>query len=174
MNINYATRLGKILFSTRWLQAPLYFGLVVLLCVYIFKFSLSLIHLVVTAKASSETAIMLEALDLIDVVMLANLLIMVILGGYETFVSKLHVSTHPDNPEWLDEVDAGTMKTKLGLALVSISSIHLLRTFIDPLQMNNNAVMWQVVIHATLVLSAMAIAYSNRLMNASHRAKPQS
>lgn len=174
MNNIYATRLGKLLFSTRWLQAPLYFGLVVLLCVYIFKFSLSLIHLVITAKASSETAIMLEALDLIDVVMLANLLIMVILGGYETFVSRLHVSAHPDHPEWLDEVDAGTMKTKLGLALVSISSIHLLRTFIDPLQMNNNAVMWQVVIHATLVLSALAIAYSNRLMDASHKAKTQS
>lgn len=167
----YSASLGRWLFTTRWLQAPLYFGLVVLLCVYIYKFSLSLIHLVLTAKASSETAIMLEALDLIDVVMLANLLIMVILGGYETFVSKLQVKHHPDHPEWLDEVDAGTMKTKLGLALVSISSIHLLRTFIDPLQKNNEAVMWQVIIHVTLVVSAIAIAFSNRLMDAAHQQK---
>lgn len=167
----YSTSLGLWLFTTRWLQAPLYFGLVVLLCVYIYKFSLSLVHLVMTAKASSETAIMLEALDLIDVVMLANLLIMVILGGYETFVSKLHIKHHPDHPEWLDEVDAGTMKTKLGLALVSISSIHLLRTFIDPLEKNNDAVMWQVIIHVTLVVSAIAIAYSNRLMEATHQKK---
>lgn len=161
--------LARWLFRSRWLQAPLYLGLIVLLCVYIYKFSLSLWHLVSTASASTETAIMLEALDLIDVVMLANLLIMVILGGFQTFVSNLRLNNHPDHPEWLDEVNAGTMKTKLGLALVSISSIHLLRTFIDPLEKSNFAIMWQVVIHVVLVLSALAIAYSNRLIERDHK-----
>ena len=106
---------------------------------------------------------MLQALDLIDVVMIANLLVMVVMGGYETFVSRLNLHGHPDQPSWLDEVSAGMLKVKLALALVGISSIHLLRTFIDPLQKNNSTVMWQVIIHLTLVVSAIAIVYAGRL-----------
>jgi uncharacterized protein (TIGR00645 family) len=107
---------------------------------------------------------MLQALDLIDVVMIANLLIMVIVGGYETFVSRLELRRHPDHPEWLDELNAGSMKVKLALALVGISSIHLLRTFIEPGQKDNDAVMWQVIIHLTLVVSAIAISFTNKLI----------
>ena len=107
---------------------------------------------------------MLGALDLVDVVMIANLLIMVTLGGYETFVSRLEIDDHPDQPEWLDHLDAGAMKVKLALSLIGISSIHLLRTFIDPDKQTQSAVMWQVIIHLTLLVSALAIAYTNRLL----------
>jgi uncharacterized protein (TIGR00645 family) len=160
-------KLPAFIFGSRWLQAPLYIGLIVVLAVYVYEFGVGLIHLVVNANAFTETTIMLHALDLIDVVMIANLLIMVIIGGYETFVSHLNLQQHPDSPDWLDEVNAGTMKIKLALALVSISSIHLLRTFIEPAQKDNYAIMWQVIIHAVLVLSAIGIAFSNRLISPS-------
>lgn len=163
----------------RWLQAPLYLGLLLVLTIYVYRFFLELVHLVMDIGngigSFNDTKLMLGVLDLIDVVMIANLLIMVILGGYETFVSRLNLHSHPDNPEWLDELDAGAMKIKLALALIGISSIHLLRTFIDPVkQLNdstlwqNNSVMWQVVIHLTLVISALAIAYTNKLLFKSH------
>jgi uncharacterized protein (TIGR00645 family) len=156
---------------SRWLQAPLYFGLMIILCVYVYEFALGLLHLVSTANELNETGVMLLALDLIDMVMIANLLIMVILGGYETFVSRLNLIDNPDRPEWLDEVNAGTMKIKLALAIITISSIHLLRTFIDPAQKDFYGVMWQVVIHLTLVFSAIAIAFTDRLMTSSHTSK---
>jgi uncharacterized protein (TIGR00645 family) len=156
--------LPRIIFASRWLQAPLYLGLIVVLIVYVYQFALGLTHLVMSANHFHEAEIMLQALDLIDVVMIANLLIMVILGGYENFVSKLDFHGNPDQPEWLDEVNAGTMKVKLALALIGISSIHLLRTFIDPSQKHVYTVMWQVVIHLTLVISAIAIAYTLKMM----------
>jgi uncharacterized protein (TIGR00645 family) len=161
--------LPKFIFMSRWLQAPLYFGLIIVLGVYVYEFGRGLLHLVGNADTLTETSIMLQALDLIDVVMIANLLIMVIVGGYQTFVSRLQLQNHPDQPEWLDEVNAGTMKIKLALALVSISSIHLLRTFIDPGQKENMAILWQVVIHITLVISALAIAFSNKFITYFHR-----
>jgi uncharacterized protein (TIGR00645 family) len=113
---------------------------------------------------------MLGVLDLIDVVMIANLLIMVVMGGYETFISHLDLGEHPDTPEWLDHLDAGAMKIKLALSLVGISSIHLLRTFIDPTKLSNYTVMWQIIIHVTLIVSALAIAWTNSLINKTHHA----
>lgn len=160
--------LSQLVFWSRWLQAPLYLGLIIVLGVYVYEFALGLIHLISNANKFTENQIMLQALDLIDVVMIANLLIMVIVGGYETFVSKLNLQTHPDQPEWLDQVNAGSMKIKLSLALIGISSIHLLRTFIDLSQKNTFAVMWQVIIHLTLLVSALAIALTNKLMSDSH------
>ncbi|MBA3661841.1 MAG: TIGR00645 family protein [Gammaproteobacteria bacterium] len=156
--------ISKFIFWSRWLQAPLYIGLILVLVVYVYQFGLGLLNLVKNANNWHETGIMLQALDLIDVVMLANLIIMVIMGGYETFVSKLNLKGHPDQPEWLDEVNAGTMKVKLALSLIGISSIHLLRTFIDPSLKQNYSVMWQVIIHLTLVVSAIAIAFTNNIM----------
>lgn len=155
--------LSKLIFSSRWLQAPLYLGLILVLGAYVYQFGLGLIHLLKGVSTQHEEQIMLQALDLIDVVMIANLLIMVIIGGYETFVSRLRIS-HPDHPEWLEEVNAGSMKVKLALALVGISSIHLLRTFIDPSTKQNFQVMWQVVIHITLIVSAVMIAFTNILL----------
>lgn len=156
--------LANVIFVSRWIQAPLYLGLMIILGAYVYKFILELISLVGHINTITDNQIMLGVLDLIDVVMIANLLIMVIMGGYETFVSKLHVQNHPDQPEWLDEVNAGTMKVKLALALISISSVHLLRTFIEPAKYSNFSVMWQVVIHLTLVASAVFIALTNRLI----------
>jgi uncharacterized protein (TIGR00645 family) len=156
--------LPNFIFWSRWLQMPLYLGLIIALGVYIFEFAHSLWGLIINAASYNETEVMLNVLNLIDVVMIANLLIMVIVGGYETFVSRLNLHNHPDQPEWLDEVNAGTMKIKLAMALIGISSIHLLRTFIDPSQMTNDAIMWQVVIHLTLVVSAIAIAFTNKFM----------
>lgn len=118
--------LPKFIFWSRWLQAPLYLGLIFVLALYVYEFGLGLWHLVLNAAGFNETEIMLNVLNLIDVVMIANLVVMVIVGGYETFVSKLKLRSHPDHPEWLDEVNAGTMKIKLALALIGISSIHLL------------------------------------------------
>jgi uncharacterized protein (TIGR00645 family) len=161
-------KIAQIIFLGRWLQAPLYVGLIVILAAYVYKFLGNLFHLVYAINGIEDSQLMLGVLDLIDVVMIANLLIMVIMGGYETFVSHLNIKNHPDNPEWLREVDAGTMKIKLALSLIGISSIHLLRTFIDPSHQTYNDVMWQVLIHLTLVISAIAIAYTNRIMSASH------
>jgi uncharacterized protein (TIGR00645 family) len=161
-------KIAQIIFLGRWLQAPLYVGLIVILAAYVYKFLGNLFLLVYTINGIGDSQLMLGVLDLIDVVMIANLLIMVIMGGYETFVSHLNLKNHPDNPEWLNEVDAGTMKIKLALSLIGISSIHLLRTFIDPSHQTYNDVMWQVLIHLTLVVSAIAIAFTNRLMSTSH------
>jgi len=118
---------------------------------------------------SPETVVMLIVLGLIDVVMIANLLIMVIVGGYETFVSRLNLQGHPDQPEWLSHVNAGVLKVKLATALIGISSIHLLKTFISPPLEDASTVideaktMWQVVIHLTFVGSAIALAWIDRL-----------
>lgn len=156
--------IGYFIFLSRWLQAPLYLGLIIVLAVYVYHFGFKLIELVSGASAHHEAALMLQVLDLVDVVMIANLLIMVIVGGYETFVSHLNLTDHPDNPEWLDDVNAGTMKVKLALSLIGISSIHLLRTFIDPALYSWEAIMWQVSIHLTLLVSALAIAFTNKLI----------
>ncbi|MHB1947338.1 MAG: TIGR00645 family protein [Gammaproteobacteria bacterium] len=156
--------LANIIFFGRWLQAPLYLGLILVLGAYVYKFGLELVDLMQDIKHLTDTSLMLGVLDLIDVVMIANLLIMVIMGGYETFVSRLNLHNNPDQPEWLDEVNAGTMKIKLSIALIGISSIHLLRTFIDPSKFSNFSVMWQVIIHLTLVASAVFIAITNKIM----------
>lgn len=156
--------ISSFIFMGRWLQLPLYVGLIAILIGYIFRFLKELISLLGHINSIDDVHIMLGVLDLIDVVMIANLLIMVIMGGYETFVSSLRLEKHPDKPEWLDHLDAGGMKVKLALALIGISSIHLLRTFIDPMKLNNDAIMWQVLIHLTLIVSALAIAYTNRLL----------
>lgn len=165
MNEGSLSAFPRLLFLSRYLQAPLYLGLIVVLAVYVFEFGRWLLELIVGIGTVTETTIMLKALDLIDIVMIANLLIMVIIGGYEVFVSRLKLSTHPDHPEWLDEVNAGTMKIKLAIALITISSIHLLRTFMDPSLKDNFVVMWQVIIHLTLVGSVLALALTSRITN---------
>lgn len=156
--------LGQLIFWSRWLQAPLYLGLIVAQGVYVYHFMMELWHLVHEAHDIGETEIMLIVLGLIDVVMIANLLIMVIIGGYETFVSRLNIKEHPDQPEWLSHVNAATMKIKLSMALIGISSIHLLKTFINVDQMTNDTVKWQVIIHVTFLISAIAMAFTDRIM----------
>ncbi|MGV3739934.1 MAG: TIGR00645 family protein [Gammaproteobacteria bacterium] len=160
----YKNLLGTVIFSSRWLQAPLYIGLILALSAYVYRFIHELFHLFFELNGPDDNSIMLDVLGLIDVVMIANLLIMVILGGYETFIASLGIEKHPDQPEWLAHIDAGAMKVKLALALIGISSIHLLRTFIDPTQYSNTAIGWQVGIHVTLLVSALTIAFANRLL----------
>ena len=155
--------LAGFIFWSRWLQAPLYVGLVVAQTVYVYHFMGELWHLVLGVREMSETDIMLLVLGLIDVVMIANLLLMVIVGGYETFVSKLNLQNHPDEPEWLSHVNAGVLKVKLAMALIGISSIHLLKTFINAPHMNEQTIKWQVMIHLTFVVSALVMAYTDRI-----------
>ena len=162
--------LASFIFGSRWLQLPLYLGLIVAQCVYVVLFLKELWHLVSHAAAFNEQQIMLIVLALIDVVMISNLLVMVIVGGYETFVSRLRLEGHPDQPEWLDHVNASVLKIKLAMAIIGISSIHLLKTFIEAgnlgqpnAKFTEAAVMWQTIIHVIFILSAIGIAFVDRL-----------
>lgn len=179
--------LPSLIFASRWLQLPLYLGLILAQAVYVFHFWVELVHLVEAAfgntaalkqlvasigyksdfevSALNETIIMLVVLALIDVVMISNLLIMVIVGGYETFVSRLHLEEHPDQPEWLSHVNASVLKVKLATAIIGISSIHLLKTFINAANYDLKVLMWQTIIHVVFLLSALAIALTDRLMS---------
>jgi len=178
--------LPRLIFASRWLQLPLYLGLIAAQGVYVFHFWVELVHLLEAAFGSqaalqalvssmgyqseapltalNETLIMLVVLALIDVVMISNLLIMVIVGGYETFVSRMDLEGHRDQPEWLDHVNASVLKVKLGTAIIGISSIHLLKTFINAANYDVKVLMWQTLIHLTFLLSAVAIAYTDRIL----------
>ena len=178
--------LPNLIFASRWLQLPLYLGLIVAQGVYVVHFLVELLHLVEAAFGSeealkslitsigykttapvttlNETVIMLVVLALIDVVMISNLLIMVIVGGYETFVSRMNLEGHRDQPEWLSHVNASVLKVKLATAIIGISSIHLLKTFINADNYTDRVLIAQTAIHITFLLSAMAIAFTDRLM----------
>ena len=191
--------LANLIFASRWLQLPLYLGLILAQGVYVFQFWIELVHLIEAAFGSqtalatlvkssgyqaaaifgpdgkvigyetltalNETVIMLVVLALIDVVMISNLLIMVIIGGYETFVSRLRLQDHPDQPEWLNQVNASVLKVKLATAIIGISSIHLLKTFINAANYTEKVLMWQTIIHIAFLLSALAIAYADQIMH---------
>jgi uncharacterized protein (TIGR00645 family) len=188
--------LPTLIFSSRWLQLPLYLGLIVAQGVYVVLFMKELWHLILGAASLGEQEIMLIVLGLIDVVMISNLLMMVIVGGYETFVSRLRLENHPDQPEWLSHVNASVLKVKLAMAIIGISSIHLLKTFIEagalgglPLcgtpegiaalqavvhegtkactTVTPTGVMWQTIIHALFIASAIGIAMTDRVMGRS-------
>ncbi|MBS0179442.1 MAG: TIGR00645 family protein [Nitrospira sp.] len=153
-----------LIFGSRWIQAPLYGGLIVAELLYAAKFLTELWHMVVHFREETETLFMLGVLSLIDVTMVANLLTMVIIGGYATFVSKLDLDTHPDRPEWLTHVDPGTIKIKLAASLVGISSIHLLKAFVDVTNENPEHIKWKIFIHLTFLGSAIFLAYTDKLM----------
>jgi uncharacterized protein (TIGR00645 family) len=168
--------LPMIIFGSRWLQLPLYLGLIIAQCVYIVLFMKELWHVSTHALDLTEQDIMMSVLALIDVVMISNLLVMVIVGGYETFVSRLDLQGHPDEPEWLGHVNASVLKIKLAMAIIGISSIALLRTFIEAGNLGSsrasfteNGVMWQVLIHITFVVSAIGIAFVDRFSDATTR-----
>jgi uncharacterized protein (TIGR00645 family) len=178
--------LSRMIFMSRWLQLPLYLGLIAAQGVYVWHFLLELLHLIEAAFGSqtalqsliksigyksdfqitslNETVIMLVVLALIDVVMISNLLIMVIVGGYETFVSRMNLEGHPDQPEWLSHVNASVLKVKLATAIIGISSIHLLKTFINANNYSEKVLIAQTAIHIAFLLSALAIAACDRIM----------
>ncbi|SMB87677.1 TIGR00645 family protein [Pasteurella testudinis DSM 23072] len=155
---------SKIIFASRWIQLPIYIGLIVVQIIYAYKFVKSLWELITNLNTLDESAIMLAVLNLIDVVMIANLLIMVIVGGYETFVSKLNTDDHPDQPEWLNHVNASVLKVKLSMAIISISSIHMLQTFINVANLPEKQMMWQLLLHLGFLASALAMAYTDRIL----------
>ncbi|USX19577.1 TIGR00645 family protein [Oxalobacteraceae bacterium OTU3REALA1] len=187
--------LPAFIFMSRWLQLPLYLGLILAQCVYVFHFWVELKDLIGAAMGNeaalqhifqavavpsptggaamptklNETTIMLVVLGLIDVVMISNLLVMVIIGGYETFVSRMNLESHPDQPEWLSHVNASVLKTKLAMAIIGISSIHLLKTFINAASYTEKVLIAQTVIHVAFLLSALAIAYTDRLTSMTHQ-----
>lgn len=184
--------LSNLIFASRWLQLPLYLGLILAQCVYVFHFWVELVDLIGAAMGNvdslnhiidavglsgnrpqrlTETVIMLVVLGLIDVVMISNLLIMVIVGGYETFVSRMHLEGHPDQPEWLSHVNASVLKTKLAMAIVGISSIHLLKTFINAANYDEKTLMWQTLIHVAFLVSALAISWTDRITTMTHHDK---
>jgi uncharacterized protein (TIGR00645 family) len=176
----------RFIFATRWVQLPLYIGLIAAQAVYVVHFWIELVHLLKAAMGSqtalaalvnsigyksdvvvdhlTESVIMLVVLGLIDVVMISNLLVMVIVGGYDTFVSRMYLEDHPDQPEWLSHVNASVLKVKLGTAIIGISSIHLLKSFINAANYDEKVLMWQTIIHITFLVSALAIALVDRLM----------
>lgn len=178
--------LPNLIFMSRWLQLPLYLGLILAQGVYVYQFWAELYYLILSAFGNvdalnhildavavegaakptklNEVTIMLVVLGLIDVVMISNLLIMVIVGGYETFVSRMGLAGHPDQPEWLSHVNASVLKVKLATAIIGISSIHLLKTFINAKAYDEKTLLAQTGIHITFLLSAIAIAYCDRLM----------
>jgi uncharacterized protein (TIGR00645 family) len=169
--------LPMLIFGSRWLQLPLYVGLIIAQIVYVVLFLKELWHLSAHALEFSEQQVMLAVLGLIDVVMISNLLVMVIVGGYETFVSRLNLEGHPDEPEWLSHVNASVLKIKLAMAIIGISSIHLLRTFIEAGNLGGGrtnytetGVMWQTITHTVFILSAIGIAYVERISSASEQA----
>ncbi len=197
-------RLGPLpwlIFSSRWLQLPLYLGLIVAQGLYVVQFlrelwkllhevfqghgqaavdtvaqvaahaapTVAAVAAMEPLKHNAETAIMLTVLGLIDVVMISNLLVMVIVGGYETFVSRLGLQGHPDQPEWLSHVNAAVLKVKLATAIIGISSIHLLKTFIEAETLDEKVLIWQTLIHLSFVVSALAIAWVDRLMSSPTR-----
>ncbi len=162
--------LPTLIFGSRWLQLPLYVGLIVAQGVYVILFLKELWHLILHSVSFGEQEIMLVVLGLIDVVMISNLLVMVIVGGYETFVSRLDLEGHPDQPEWLSHVNASVLKIKLAMAIIGISSIHLLRTFIEAGGLGTTrtayteaGVMWQMFIHLAFIVSAIGIAWVDRI-----------
>ncbi|MDW8468918.1 MAG: YqhA family protein [Burkholderiales bacterium] len=178
--------LPAFIFASRWLQLPLYIGLIVAQAVYVWLFWQELYYLLLAAFGDqhalahvveavtveggqrpdklNETVIMLVVLGLIDVVMISNLLIMVIIGGYETFVSHLGLENHPDQPEWLSHVNASVLKVKLATAIIGISSIHLLKTFINASAYDAKTIVAQTGIHITFLVSALAIAAADRII----------
>ena len=182
--------LPAFIFMTRWLQLPLYLGLILAQCVYVFHFWVELKDLIGAVLGNeaalqhifqavavpgtplpeklNETTIMLVVLGLIDVVMISNLLVMVIIGGYETFISRMNLDTHPDQPEWLSHVNASVLKTKLAMAIIGISSIHLLKTFINASVYDAKTLIAQTGIHVVFLLSALAISYTDRITTLTH------
>ncbi|HBO38315.1 MAG TPA: TIGR00645 family protein [Pasteurellaceae bacterium] len=162
--------IGQIIFASRWLQLPIYLGLIVVQGIYAYKFMKSLWDLLKNVNEFDSNTIMLSVLNLIDVVMIANLLVMVIVGGYEIFVSKLNTEDHPDEPEWLNHVNASVLKVKLSMSIISISSIHMLQTFVNSANIPEKTMMWQLFLHLGFLISAVAMAYTDKILySTSHK-----
>jgi uncharacterized protein (TIGR00645 family) len=158
----------RVLFASRWLLAPLYLGLALVLVIVAIEFFRELVHAVPALPAGQPTDTILMTLSLVDLVLVANLVVMVMLSGYENFISRLDVVTAEKNLAWLGKLDAGSLKLKLATAIVAISAINLLRAFMDAAEVADDKLLWLVIIHLTFVASAMMLTLMDRWTRESH------
>lgn len=162
-----------IVFGSRWIQMPVYLGLIAASGLYCFRFVEDVVHMFREAEQFKDEAMLLGILGLVDVTMVLNLVYMVVIGGYTMFVSQIDMEDHPDRPEWLEHTNANTLKIKLASSLVGVSGIHLLKSFIEIEHKEPNHVMWQVIIHATFLCSAIALALTERMLHPPQAHAPQ-
>jgi len=167
--------LEAVFFASRWLQAWFYLGLIIALGLYAFQFSRDVFELWETVwhgtpEGASEVeseiakeAVLIGILGLVDFTMVANLVVMVVIGGYTLFVSQIHLEDHEDRPEWLEKTNASSLKIKLAASLVGVSGIHLLKTFINIENRESSHVMWQVIIHTVFLFSTLILSISERV-----------
>jgi uncharacterized protein (TIGR00645 family) len=156
-------RLEQGLFASRWLMAPFYVGLVGALVVLLTSFLVELWHFILKIPTITQTDAILGVLSLIDLSLAGNLLVIVIFSGYESFVSKINVSDHPDQPDWKGTVGFSELKLKLIASIVAISGIHLLKLFMDVEKVSEKAILWMVVIHLVFVVSGVLLALMDRI-----------
>jgi uncharacterized protein (TIGR00645 family) len=155
--------LEHFIFHSRWLLAPIYVGLSVCLAMLVLKFIQLFLNELPTVFALSEEKTLLVVLGLVDIALIGNLLLMVIFTGYENFVSKLDVAAHPDRPDWMGKIDFSGLKLKLIASIVAISSIQLLKTFLNVSAVSDRELMWQLGLQAAFVLSGVLLAVMDRL-----------
>jgi uncharacterized protein (TIGR00645 family) len=167
-----------IIFASRWIQAPMYLGLVFGSVLYLYKFFEELYHIAEKVTVVSEVHVMLGILSLIDASMVLNLIIIVVVGGYSIFTSKIDFTEHEDRPHWLDHLDAGRLKIKLATSLASISGVHLLKTFIDIHQESGSEggredLKYEIIIHLVFIISALLLAWIEQVLALTDRTTKQ-
>jgi len=166
-------RIEQVLFASRWLLAPIYMGLSLALAGLVVKFFQELFHVLPVILSTSETDLVLLVLALVDISLVASLFVMVMLSGYENFVSKIDVEGAEKKIGWMGKLDSGTLKIKVAASIVAISSIHLLRVFMDLQEIGNTKLLWYVIFHMTFVVSALLLGYLDKIAFAAHREEKQ-
>ena len=160
--------LENAMYASRWLLAPVYFGLSLGLIALTIKFFQEIFHILPHIFSVSESDMILTLLSLVDMTLVGGLLVMVMFSGYENFVSQLDINEGKEKLSWLGKMDATSLKNKVAASIVAISSIHLLRVFMDAKNVPDNQLMWYVIIHLTFVLSAFVMGYLDRLTKVKH------
>lgn len=160
--------LERLLFACRWLLAPIYLGLSLALIVLGIKFFQEAFHVLSQVTSLIEADLVLTVLAMIDLVLVGSLIVMVMFSGYENFVSQMDIKDGEDKLGWLGKLDAGTLKTKVAASIVAISSIHLLRIFVNADKIPDNKLMWYVILHMTFVASAFIMTYTDRFTKPKH------
>jgi uncharacterized protein (TIGR00645 family) len=162
-------QLERLLFGCRWLLAPLYLGLSLALIALGIKFFQEAFHVFAHVTELAEADLVLTVLAMIDLALVGSLIVMVMFSGYENFVSRIDHDAGADAPAWLAKLDSGTLKLKVAISIVAISSIHLLRVFMDAQQIANDKIMWYVILHLTFVVSAVLLGVLDKISFAAHR-----
>ena len=153
----------SILYASRWLLAPIYMGLSLGLLILGIKFCQEIIHVIPLLLSMKETEVVLLILSLVDIALVGGLLVMVMLSGYENFVSSIDIEEGKEKLSWLGKLDSGSLKQKVAASIVAISSIHLLKAFMNADHIDNDKLKWYVIIHMTFVLSALGMAYVDKM-----------